>query len=177
MFLWMPVTMTNPDGTHYTLFVYYQRYRGTGWSTGSAQGGIELPNGRSRPFNDVIPDLDFDDANRRLIGGTVRAVLADGTSRNYRIDPVSATGFHLGTGLYGGFDGHYQGQWRGALHIDGEHIAGCDTTEVAHRIHQHRDCIVRVEDLDDGSTGVGTLQSNAVGAHPDRGLTAEASFA
>ena len=66
---------------------------------------------------------------------------------------------------------------RGVLHVDGEHITDCDTTEVAHRIHQHRDCIVRVEDLDDGSTGVGTLQSNAVGAHPERGLTAEASFA
>jgi len=33
-----------------------------------------------------------------------------------------------------------------------------------------------VEDLDDGSTGVGTLQSNVAGAHPDMGLTAEASF-
>jgi len=176
MFVWMPATMTRPDGRQFTLFVYYQRFRGRGWSTGSARGGIELSDGRTEPFRDVVPDLQFRDDNRRLLGGTIRGVLADGTGHTYRIDPVSTTGFHLGTGLYGGFDGHYQGEWRGELHVDGEHIAGCDTPEVAHGIHQHRDCIVRVEDLDDGSTGVGTLQSNVAGAHPDMGLTAEASF-
>jgi len=177
MFVWMPVTMTRPDGRPFTLFVYYQRYSGVGWSTGSARGGIELPDGRAKAFHDVIPELAFRDDNRRLVGGTIRAVLADGTELTYRVDPVSATGFHLGAGLYGGFDGHHQGEWRGELLVDGEHIEGCDTVEVAHRLHQHRDCIVRVEDLGDGSTGVGTLQSNVVGPHPEMGLTAEASFA
>jgi hypothetical protein len=176
MFVWMPVTMARPDGRPFTLFVYFQRYQGAGWATGSARGAIELPDGRSKPFRDVIPALGFRDDNRRLTGGAVRVVLWDGTERTYRVDPVSSTGFHLGTGLYGGFEGHHQGEWRGALHVDGEHIAGCDTVEVAHRIHQHRDCIVRVEGLEDGSTGVGTLQSGVIGAHPDLGLTAEASF-
>lgn len=176
MFVWMPVTMTNPDGTHHTLFVYYQHYHGEGWSTGSARGAIERPDGRSEPFSDVIPDLAFDDENRRLIGGTLQAIHRGGASHTYRIDPVSATGFHLGAGLYGGFEGHHQGEWRGSLHVDGEHLEGCDTAAVARRIHQHRDCIVRVEDLEDGSSGVGTLQSNVVGAHPDLGLTAAASF-
>jgi len=176
MFVWMPVTMRRPDGRQFTLFVYYQHFQGRGWSTGSARGGIELSDGRTKPFRDVVPDLQFRDDNRRLLGGTIRGVLADGTEHVYRVAPVSATGFHLGTGLYGGFDGHYQGEWRGELHVDGEHITGCDTVEVAHRIHQHRDCIVRVEDTGDGSTGVGTLQSTAAGPHPDLGLTAEASF-
>jgi hypothetical protein len=176
MFVWMPVSMVRPDGRPFTLFVYYQRYQGAGWSTGSTQGGIELPDGRSKPFHDVIPELEFRDDNRRFLGGTIRGVLADGSSRSYRIEPVSATGFHLGAGLYGGLDGHYQGEWRGELVVDGEHETRCDAAEVAHRLHQHRDCIVRVEDLDDGSTGVGTLQSNVVGPHPEMGLTAEASF-
>jgi hypothetical protein len=176
MFVWMPVTMVRPDGRPFTLFVYYQRYQGTGWSTGSTQGGIELPDGRCKAFQDVIPELEFRDDNRRLLGGVIRGVLADGSTRTFRIDPVSATGFHLGSGLYGGLDGHYQGEWRGALVVDGEHETQCDSVEVAHRLHQHRDCIVRVEDLDDGSTGVGTLQSNVVGPHPEMGLTAEASF-
>jgi hypothetical protein len=176
MFVWMPVTMTRLDGRPFGLFVYYQRFQGQGWSTGSARGGIELSDGRTKPFRDVIPDLQFRDDNRRLLGGTIRGVLADGTERIYRIDPVSTTGFHLGTGLYGGFDGHYQGEWRGELHVDGEHLTGCDTVELARRIHQHRDCIVRVEDLGDGSIGVGTVQSNATGSHPEMGLTAEASF-
>ncbi len=176
MFVWMPVTMTRPDGRQFTLFVYYQRFQGRGWSTGSARGGIELSDGRTKPFRDVIPELQFRDDNRRLVGGTIRGVLADGTERRYRIEPLSSTGFHLGAGLYGGFDGHYQGEWRGDLHSDGEHLIGCDAVEVAHRVHQHRDCIVAVEDLGDGSTGVGTLQSNVVGPHPEMGLTAEASF-
>jgi hypothetical protein len=135
LFVWMPVTMTRPDGRPFTLFVYYQRFQGQGWSTGSARGGIERSDGRTQPFRDVIPDLRFRDDNRRLLGGTIRGV-----------------------------------------HTDGEHITGCDTVDVARRIHQHRDCIVRVEDLDDGSTGVGTLQSMATGPHPEMGLTAEASF-
>jgi hypothetical protein len=176
MFVWMPVTMTRPDGRPFTLFVYYQRYQGAGWSTGSARGGIELADGRNKPFRDVSPQLEFRDDNRRLVGGTITVVLADGAERTYRVDPVSTTGFHLGAGLYGGFDGHHQGEWRGELHVDGEHLEACDTVEVAHRVHQHRDCIVRVEDLVDGSTGVGTLQSNVIGPHPEMGLTAEASF-
>ena len=176
MFVWMPATMTRQDGRPFTLFVYYQRYQGAGWSTGSARGAIELPDGRSKPFRDAIPDLEFRDDNRRLVGGTLRAVLSDGTERTYRIDPVSTTGFHLGTGLYGGFEGHYQGEWRGELTIEGEHVERCDSVEVARRLHQHRDCIVRVEDLGDGSTGIGALQSNVVGPHPEMGLTYEASF-
>jgi hypothetical protein len=176
MFVWMPATMTRTDGRPFTLFVYFQHFSGAGWSTGSARGAIELPDGRSKPFQDVVPDLRFRDDNRRLLGGIIRAVLPDGTACTYRIDPVSETGFHLGTGLYGGFEGHYQGEWRGELHTDGEHITECDTVPVAHRIHQHRDCIVRVESLEDGSIGVGTLQSNAVGPHAEMGLSAAASF-
>ena len=177
MFVWMPVTMTRPDGRPFTLFVYFQRYSGPGWSTGSARGSIELPDGRVKPFTDVVPALEFRDDNRRLTGGTLTAVLPDGGERTYRIEPVSDTGFHLGAGLYGGFEGHYQGEWRGDLHVDGEHVTDCDTPEVARWLKQHRDCIVRVTDLTDGSAGVGTLQSNVVGAHPEMGLTAEASFA
>lgn len=177
MFVWMPVTMTRPDGRPFTLFVYFQRYSGPGWSTGSARGSIELPDGRVKAFADVVPALEFRDDNRRLTGGTITAVLPDGTERAYRVEPVSDTGFHLGAGLYGGFEGHYQGEWRGDLHVDGEHVTDCDTPEVARRLKQHRDCIVRVTDLTDGSTGVGTMQSNVVGAHPEMRLTAEASFA
>jgi hypothetical protein len=176
MFLWMPVTMATADGRPFTLFVYYQRYQGAGWSTGSARGGIELPDGRSKPFRDVVPELAFRDDNRRLVGGVIRCVRADGAERSYRVDPVSDTGFHLGTGLYGGFEGNFQGEFRGALHVDGEHITACDAPEVAHRIHQHRDCVVRVEDLGDGSVGFGSLQSGVFGAFPELGLTADASF-
>jgi hypothetical protein len=174
--LWMPVTMTRPDGRTFTLFVYYQRHYGDGWSTGSAQGAIELPDGRRKPFRDIVPALEFEDGNRRLVGGELHCTNADGSERVLRVEPVSATGYHLGTGLYGGFDGHVHGEFRGDLLVDGEHVTGCDQVEVAHRIHQHRDCIVAVTDLGDGSTGVGSLQSIVAGPHPELGLTAAASF-
>jgi hypothetical protein len=174
--LWMPVTMTKPDGRPFTLFVYLQRHAGDGWSTGSAQGAIELPDGRRKPFRDIVPALRFEDGNRRLIGGEVRGIAHDGTERVLQVEPVSATGFHLGTGLYGGYDGHVHGEHRGELHVEGDHVEGCDRVEVARRIHQHRDCIIRVTDTTDGAVGVGTLQSIVVGAHPDLGLTEDASF-
>jgi hypothetical protein len=47
---------------------------------------------------------------------------------------------------------------------------------VARRIHQHRDAIVRLEDPETGDWGVGSLQSIVSGAHPELGLTEEASF-
>lgn len=174
--LWMPATMRTTDDRTYGLFLYFQRHSGAGWSTGSAQGGIELPDGRRKPFTTIVPSLRFDDGNRRLIGGTIEVTRANGEVRTLTVDPVSATGFHLGTGLYGGFEGHVHGEFRGELHVDGEHVEGCDRPEVAHRIHQHRDAVVRVTDTTDGSTGVGTLQSIVVGPHPDLGLTQEASF-
>ncbi len=174
--LWMPVTMTRPDGRHSTLFVYYQRHAGEGWSTGSAQGAIELADGRRRPFRDIVPALAFDDGTRRFLGGDLRCVEAGGGERVLHIEPVSDTGFHLGTGLYGGYDGHVHGEFRGDLHVEGDHVEACDQVEVARRIHQHRDCIVRVTDTTDGSLGVGTLQSIVTGPHPDLGLTEEASF-
>jgi len=174
--LWMPVTMTRPDGRTSTLFIYYQRHYGDGWSTGSAQGAIELPDGRRKPFRDIVPQLAFEDGNRRLIGGDLRCISADGSERVLRVEPVSATGFHLGTGLYGGFQDHVHGEFRGDLNIEGEYIERCDEVDVAHRIHQHRDCIVAVTDTSDGSTGVGSLQSIVSGPHPELGLTQDASF-
>jgi hypothetical protein len=92
------------------------------------------------------------------------------------VSPVSDTGFHLGTGLYGGWQGHFHGEFRGELVVEGEHVADCHLPEVARELHQHRDCIVRLDDPTTGDWGVGTLQSGVIGAHPDLGLTEEASF-
>jgi hypothetical protein len=174
--LWMPVTMFRAEGSPYGLFSYVQRFAGPGWSTGSSQGAIELRTGRRLPFTRIEPTLTFDDATRRLTGGSLHVGLDDGTARTFQVRPVSDTGFHLGTGLYGGFEGHHQGEWRGDLHVDGERIDGCDQVEVAHRIHQHRDCIVRLDDPETGDWGIGSAQTIMTGAHPDLGLTGGASF-
>jgi hypothetical protein len=73
-----------------------------------ATGVKELPDGTTKPFCDVIPDLEFRDDNRPLLSGTLRCVLVDGLSMS-QVEPGSRTCHPLGTGLYGGFEGHYQG--------------------------------------------------------------------
>ena len=55
--------------------------------------------------------------------------MTDGSTRDLEIEVLSDTGFHLGAGLYFGFDGHHHGEWRGQLHVDGERIADCTTAE------------------------------------------------
>ena len=44
------------------------------------------------------------------------------------------------------------------------------------RLHQLRDLLVRVDDPVGGGTGLGNAETFALGAFPERGLTAENSF-
>ncbi len=92
------------------------------------------------------------------------------------MEVVSDTGFHLGTGLYFGLDGHYHGEWRGESHVDGERIADCADPETARRVHQIRDTVVHVVDRDGGGEGWGNWQPIISGEFPDLGLTADTSF-
>ncbi len=97
--------------------------------------------------------------------------MRDGTERVFDLEPVSDTGFHLATGLYGGFDDQFHGQWRGPEHVEGEHLPDCTATDAVARVRQHRQAVVRVEDRATGGVGYGDLQSIVTGAHPDLGLT------
>jgi hypothetical protein len=169
--LWFPAYCTQPDGTAYGVHLYYQRFSFGDWSRLTVEGGIEHANGRTEPFVDVRPDLRFDDRTRRILGGTFTARMRDGNERVFDLQPVSETGFHLATGLYGGFDGHHHGEWRGAEHVDGEHIPDCSSDDAVARVRQHRQALVRIEDRTTGGVGYGDLQSIVTGAHPDLGLT------
>ncbi len=169
--LWFPVFCERADGSHYGLHFYYQRFAFGDWSRLTFEGGIEHPDGRRVPFATARPDLRFDDRTRRFLGGEITCTLADGSERVYRLQPVSDTGFYLGTGLYGGFDEKFHGQWRGRKHVEGEYLADCTTAEVSARVRQHRQHVVRVDDPAEGGVGYGDLQSIVTGAHPDIGLT------
>jgi hypothetical protein len=176
LIMWCPVACRRPDGSEYALHWYYQRHALGDWSRIEMQGGVEHPDGRREPFVALVPDLAFRDDNRRFEGGTVTMTMADGATRPLTLTVVSETGFHLGTGLYHGFDGMSHGQWRGPLHVDGEHFADVSIPDVARRVHQHRDCVIRVDDPVGGGVGIGNLQSIALGADAQMGLTAAASF-
>jgi hypothetical protein len=174
--IWSPILMTRGDGTLYGLHTYYQRHAFGDWQRIELQGGFEHADGRREGYAALVPELDVDPENRRLRGGVLHATMHDGTARDLTITALSATGFHLGAGLYFGFDDHWHGEWRGPQHLDGEHIADCTTYEAARRLHQLRDCIVRVEDPVGGGVGVGNLQSLFSGPHPELGLDEQSSF-
>jgi hypothetical protein len=173
---WSPVLCERPDGSRYALHTYYQRHAIGGWQRVEMQGGVEHPDGRKEHFVGFTPEVEVRDDNRRFVHGTFRYQMTDGGERVVEVDAASDTGFHLGAGLYFGFDGHWHGQWRGPLVVEGEHVADCSAPVTARRLHQMRDCVVRVSDPAGGGTGWGNLQSLVVGGHPDLGLTEEASF-
>lgn len=178
LIIWSPVLFERPDGSRYAMHLYYQRHSlpAVGYERLEVQGGIEHPDGAKDHFAAVVPELRFRDDNRRLLGGELHCTMADGTVRPLHVQAVGDTGFHLGTGLYHGFDGRWHGQWRGPLHLDGEHVGDCSDVATAHRVHQHRDAVIRVDDPVGGGTGWGNMQNVVLGAHPDLGLTAAASF-
>jgi hypothetical protein len=102
--------------------------------------------------------------------------MSDGSARPFTVEAVSDTGFHLGTGLYFGFDGHHHGEWRGRLNVEGERIPDCSAPEVARRVHQIRDTVVRLTDPVGGGIGYGNWQPIITGAFPELGLDSESSF-
>ncbi len=102
--------------------------------------------------------------------------MGDGTTRTITLEVLGHTGFHLGTGLYFGWQGHHHGQWRGELVVEGEHIADCTDPAVARDLHQIRDTVVRVHDPVGGGTGIGNCQPIAVGQFDRWNLQASDSF-
>jgi len=173
--LWMPALLEQADGSLLAMHVYLQRWIGDGRTAVEIQGGMEHADGTLEPFLSVDADLRFDDDNRRLLGGVLHTRSADGTAHHFVLEVPSDTGFHLGTGLYFGFEGR-PGQWRGPLEVTGEHVTDCCDPAVARRLHQHRDCVVHLRDEATGLRGWGNAQTIVIGAHPDMGCTREASF-
>jgi hypothetical protein len=174
--IWSPLLLERPDGSRYGIHLYYQRHGIGGWQRIELQGGIEHTDGRREPFAALVLRPDVDDATRRLRSAEVDCTMSDGSARPLRITALGDTGFHLGTGLYFGFDGHWHGEFRGDLHVDGERIEDCSEPETARRIHQIRDNLVRIEDPVAGGVGVGNLQTIFAGPHPEIGLTEANSF-
>jgi hypothetical protein len=174
--MWCPIVCERADGSRYALHWYYQRHALGGWHSVEFQGGVEHPDGRKEAFASVDPELVVDPENRRFRRALLRFVMADGSERPITVEAVSDTGFHLGAGLYFGYEGRYHGQWRGPLEVEGDHVPDCTTPSAARRLHQLRDCVVRVDDPVGGGIGYGNLQSIVAGAHPELGLTEETSF-
>ena len=174
--IWCPSLMTDPDGTRWGLFMHVVDLDGFGHQQRTVMGAVEHADGTAVRMADIRPDLRFDPSNRRLLGGVVAVTLEDGTERRFQLDVPTSTGFHLGAGLYFGWQGHHHGEWRGELVVDGERIADCSTPDITRQLHQIRDTVVQVRDLDTGAQGLGNCQPIIAGGFPALGLTKETSF-
>ncbi|WP_101759866.1 hypothetical protein [Oceanicoccus sp. KOV_DT_Chl] len=172
-FLWSPMRLVKPDGSAYSIHHFYMKVPIPGVPK-TFYGGIEYADGTREAFADLEPELSYDPVNRRLQGGKLHFTRQDGGVRTLCIEVISDTGFQLGAGLYFGFDGHYHGEWRGVEHRDGEYFADCSLLENAKRLHQIRDCIVKVTDGD--AVGYANYQTVVNGEWPELGLSAEDSF-
>jgi hypothetical protein len=174
--IWCPVAMRRPDGSRYALHLHYQITTAPGFVRKEVIGGVEHPDGTVEPWADLEPELRFDPDNRRLLGGTIVATTTAGIRHDLEVEVVSDTGVQLGAGLYFGLDGHHHGEWRGKLHVDGEHIEDCSTPEAARRLHQLRDTVVHVVDPVGGGEGWGNCQPIVSGGSEELGLDEATSF-
>lgn len=173
---WSPCLMTDPDGTRWGLFLHLVELDGFGHHHRTVTGAVEHLDGTVERLADIRSDFTYDPRNRRLLGGTIAVTLEDGTERRFEVDVPTATGFHLGAGLYFGWQGHHHGEWRGELHVDGERLADCSDPELARQLHQIRDTVIHVRDPDTGAEGWGNCQPIVAGDHPALGLPRETSF-
>jgi hypothetical protein len=157
--IWNPLLFRNPDGSHYGFHQYYLLYAGEGWQHEKVQGGFEYPDGRREGLRRIEPRLQFNPDNQRLLGGEVELTMMDGSHRLLHLQVQGDTGFHLGAGLYHGLDGHFHGQWRGPLLVEGEYCADCSSPAAVARLNQFRDALVKVFDPLTGATGWGNCQT------------------
>lgn len=168
---WSPMWLQRPDGTSYEIHHYLQSVDG---EVTYFSGFENLPDGTQRPLLGMRDELKYDPVNRRLLGGKLTFDAGWGETRTIEIEPVSDTGFHLGTGLYFGFKGQRHGQWHGPSHLDGERYSDVADPDTAREVHQLRDCVIRVREGD--AVGYGIFESMVIGDHPRYGLTKESSF-
>ena len=125
--IWCPVLMADPDGTRWGLFMHLvdiDRLRAPP-SHRHGRGGASRRAGRADGRHPPRPVLR--PGQSAVAGRPGGVTMEDGADAAFRLEVPTATGFHLGAGLYFGWQGHHHGEWRGELHVDGERsrTAGC----------------------------------------------------
>lgn len=165
--LWNPMLLVNRDGEYSGLFQYYLQYRSPQFKLEKLQGNKEFQNLPAVQISSMKPHLKFNPHNFRLLNGHFEIDFTDGSTSKLNFKKISDTGFHLGAGLYLGFDGKHHGSWRGPLHIEGEYFEDCSTKENAQRLNQFRDCLIEVWDEASGLKGWGICQSFIKGNWPE----------
>ena len=127
---------------------------------GGAPAGEEVLGGAEH-------DLRFDHATRELLAGSSVSFLdGDGTRRHVRLTPLRRAYLRAGTG-YGGPDTWRHGKYMGPGWVDSVTFDLSDPAVTALIGPTHVLC--RME-LDDGSLGYGTFETQVYGAYPRYGF-------
>lgn len=166
--VWSPFMLVKPNGDKYAYHFYFMSKQGRIFYS---SGYLNHPDGTQEKVARVRPELNYDDATRRLLGGKVHFDMLQGGTHSVDVEVMGTSGVHLGPGLYLGFDGRKHGSWHGPLTIEGEKFDNTLDRETLKRIRQLRDCPIRVTEGD--AVGYGIMETIIHGAHPDLGLTAE----
>lgn len=168
---WSPMFMERPDGERYEYHFYLQmRDRKPFYFSGYRN----LQDGTQERIARIRPELKYDDYTRRLQGGRIHFDMLNGDNRTVEVEVMGDSGFHLGCALYLGLDGKKHGMYRGDLFMDGEYVPDTLDRKTLERIHQVRDCIIRLREGE--AVGYGIFESEVVGEWPQYGLTRENSF-
>ena len=93
------------EGGHRANECRLRRFGGPRLSAGEMTVRVEHhPEGRAIRVEEAVVVASSDPVVR-LGGGQVHCTVDDGTTRTLQVEVLSDTGFHLGAGLYFGFEG------------------------------------------------------------------------
>lgn len=171
MLIWAPFMLVSPNGEKIAYHMYFQSKQGRIFYS---SGYRNHPDGTQEKIARVRPELNYDDATRRLLGGRLHFDMLQGGTHTIEVEVMGASGVHLGPGLYLGFDGRKHGSWHGPLTTEGEYFPDTLDRKTLERIRQLRDCPIRVTEGD--AVGYGIMETIIHGEHPELGLTAANSL-
>lgn len=163
---WTPSFFRRPDGTYFESAVFIT---GGGWNYSSAY--VNDGSGAQERVRSAEPRMEYDRRTRFVRRGELILVMETGDERRIEVEALGQSGFFLKTAGYGTWQGHIHGAWRGALHLDGEHIADCWDDEHLGLLGQLRDTPIRVRQGD--AVGFGIMESIVTGEWPELGLGEE----
>lgn len=171
LLVWSPFLLTGPDGEQVAYHIYHMAKKGKVFYS---SGYRNLPDGTQEKISRVRPELRYDDKTRRLLGGKLHFDMLQGQTRTIEIEALGPSGVHLGPGLYLGYEGKKHGMWKGPLEVEGDYVADTLDLPTLRRIHQLRDCPIRV--TEGAMTGHGIMETIVHGGDEELGLTEAASI-
>jgi hypothetical protein len=165
--IWSPFLLHGPKGESVAYHFYHMAKKGKIFYS---SGYRNHEDGSQEKVARVRPELRYDDKTRRLLGGRVHFDMLQGGTHSVDVEALGPAGVHLGPGLYLGFEGKKHGSWKGgATEVEGEKFADTLDIETLRKIHQLRDCPIKVTEGD--MTGYGIMETIIHGEDRELGLT------